>query len=145
MIPAMIHDGNAAEQLPAVEAHVQRAVLLATAIARCDWLAEGPTEASNWLRQADKRLRSVLNELRDTYLKNYDFIEHLAKDEGPVKAFFDRSRSLLGVLESHAAQINHAAILKLPAPSDWDKYLLEQAKKSDVLFISSIPMSEEQD
>lgn len=138
MIPAMVQDGNAADQLAAVEVHLQRAVLLATTVARCDWLAEGPRESADWLIVADKRLRGVVNELQDSYRKNPDYIDRLTKDKAPIKEFFDRARGLLGVLESHAAQTAHAARLGLAAPADWDAYLLEEAKNGEVLFLPPV-------
>lgn len=141
MIPVMIRDGNAAVQLAAVEAHVQRAVVLATAVARCDWLAEGPQETNEWLGQARERLRGVLNDLRDAYALDPSFVERLAHDSAEIKDFFERSRGLLAVLESHEAQIGHAARLGLLAPSDWDAYLQEQSKTSEVLFLPPPPAS----
>jgi len=135
MIPAMIHDGNAATQLHRVEAHVQRAAVLATAVARCDWVTEGPQEANEWLGQARERLRGVLNDLRDAYTLEHNFVERLANETVSIKEFFDRSRGLLAVLESHGAQIGHASRLGLAAPADWDAYLQTQSKTCEVIFL----------
>lgn len=143
MIPAMIRDGNAAVQLSGVEAYVQRAAVLATAVARCDWLAEGPQEAKEWLEQARERLRGALNDLRNAYAREHDFVEHLAHDNVSIKDFFERSRGLLAVLESHEAQIGHAGQLGLLTPADWDAYLQEQSRVREVLFLPPRPVSEE--
>lgn len=133
MMLAMVQDGTAANQLDAFSAYYRRSALLAVAVARCDWMREGPAQARETLASMRRQLHVAGSNIENAFRTQPLYVEQLLADPGHVRDFRVESRGLLAVLDNHVAQLAFSAMLALP-PAGWASYVEVNAAEAFLLI-----------